>query len=802
MLACVLGIALPARGTSQLDLYWPMASGDSIAYNGPGGNSTGSYSWNSIYSCYVLTDSVDGSKAYYYKSGGQLFLAGGDTGGGYMAYTPPILMLSESLLTSGGSLNSQTVGTLNGQSLNLSVTVTTTSLGAVTVAAGTFNNCRRLDMTFSLGGYTIITKALVLAPCAGQIKVAVVDQYLNPLGWQQALSGTVGGASLSSLAGSGCPSGDACSYSLSTPSLAAPSVGQSASVGVTTASGCAWTVSNPDSSWVTVSPMSGTGSGSVTVTADPNSGIARSATITIAGQTLTLSQSGSSSGGAYAGNYSGYYYGDDSGSWEAVVSSSGNITASITQTYGYSYTGSGTIDSSGNLNVVFGSVSTGATFTGQADSSGYISGTWRNLGYNLTGTFSGSRQSASGPPSITTASLLPAGMVGAPYGPLPLAATGGVVPYTWTLLTPVASLAMHVTLNPDGTLYIATPTSATFSFTAQVADNNGASTSRVFTVTIHPRPMLNPSSWMAPAAGGSTTVILTAAAGCSWTAGYPPDWLSFSPASGTGNATLTVTALPNTNSTPRSFYPGSLELDLQVTQAGATPVTPATLAATHTAACYQPGGDVTIACALSFTGEPSALGWSALIPDGWTYVSGSNEGDNKPRAGDSGTLGWSWTAIPSSPLSFTYTLHVPAGQTGQKSITASIIYRANNLLQQPAATPDPLLLDKADFHTADSDRNNCVSLLELTRLIELYNFRTNGQRTGQYHVQPGAEDGMASGPGSQAGACHSADTDRNWRVSLLELTRLIELYNYRTNGQRTGRYHIQPGTEDGFAPGL
>jgi hypothetical protein len=30
---------------------------------------------------------------------------------------------------------------------------------------------------------------------------------------------------------------------------------------------------------------------------------------------------------------------------------------------------------------------------------------------------------------------------------------------------------------------------------------------------------------------------------------------------------------------------------------------------------------------------------------------------------------------------------------------------------------------------------------------------------------------------------------------------VIELYNFREGTTRTGRYHVQPGTEDGFATG-
>jgi hypothetical protein len=51
------------------------------------------------------------------------------------------------------------------------------------------------------------------------------------------------------------------------------------------------------------------------------------------------------------------------------------------------------------------------------------------------------------------------------------------------------------------------------------------------------------------------------------------------------------------------------------------------------------------------------------------------------------------------------------------------------------------------------------------------------------------------------GLVHSADTNRDGRLSLLELTRVIELYNYRSGGRRTGDYRPRASTEDGFDPG-
>jgi hypothetical protein len=48
---------------------------------------------------------------------------------------------------------------------------------------------------------------------------------------------------------------------------------------------------------------------------------------------------------------------------------------------------------------------------------------------------------------------------------------------------------------------------------------------------------------------------------------------------------------------------------------------------------------------------------------------------------------------------------------------------------------------------------------------------------------------------------HAADSNRDGKISLLELTRVIELYNYRSGTSRTGQYKVKSGTEDGFDPG-
>jgi choice-of-anchor C domain-containing protein len=88
-----------------------------------------------------------------------------------------------------------------------------------------------------------------------------------------------------------------CSYSLSSPSQSFVSTGGAGNVGVTAPSGCNWqAVSN--ASWITfTSTASGSGSDTVSFAVAANGGTtSRSATLTIGGQTFTVTQGGSGTG--------------------------------------------------------------------------------------------------------------------------------------------------------------------------------------------------------------------------------------------------------------------------------------------------------------------------------------------------------------------------------------------------------------------------------------------------------------------------------------------------------------------------
>lgn len=94
----------------------------------------------------------------------------------------------------------------------------------------------------------------------------------------------------------GTVTGDICSSTIDHTQAPFAANGGSGSVNVTAGSSCSWTATS-NVSWVTISAgSSGTGNGTVNYTVSPNNtGTARTGTLTIAGQTFTVIQAGTSS---------------------------------------------------------------------------------------------------------------------------------------------------------------------------------------------------------------------------------------------------------------------------------------------------------------------------------------------------------------------------------------------------------------------------------------------------------------------------------------------------------------------------
>lgn len=102
--------------------------------------------------------------------------------------------------------------------------------------------------------------------------------------------------------GSPSPPPPACTYALSTTAISAASTGASASIGVVTAAGCAWTATSNAAFATITAGASQTGTGSVSVSVAANSGEARTAILTVAGQAVTITQAASD---PLLGNWSG-----------------------------------------------------------------------------------------------------------------------------------------------------------------------------------------------------------------------------------------------------------------------------------------------------------------------------------------------------------------------------------------------------------------------------------------------------------------------------------------------------------------
>jgi hypothetical protein len=82
-----------------------------------------------------------------------------------------------------------------------------------------------------------------------------------------------------------------CTYALSPTSQFVDVSGGSASVQVTTATGCAWTADEGGAAWLTAANASGTGGGTITLVATANTtGASQTAIITVAGQDVAITQ--------------------------------------------------------------------------------------------------------------------------------------------------------------------------------------------------------------------------------------------------------------------------------------------------------------------------------------------------------------------------------------------------------------------------------------------------------------------------------------------------------------------------------
>jgi hypothetical protein len=446
--------------------------------------------------------------------------------------------------------------------------------------------------------------------------------------------------------------GTACSYAVSPTSNSATFAGGAQIVNVTAAAGCSWTAMS-NVPWMGItSAANGSGNGTVTYTIDPYTGTTpRTGTLTIAGQTVTVTQTGcpctifnsSDTPAAITGDAQPVELGvrfrsDASGSITGVRFYKG---ASNTGTHiGHLWSNTGTLLAT-------------ATFTNETASG------WQQVNFatpvtiTANTTYVASYHTDTGNYALTNAQFASRGV---DNGPLHALANGVDGPNGAYIYGPSAFPSQTFNSNNYWVDVVFTPSSCSYT--------------------------VSPMSDSAVAAGETGSVSVTAQAGCSWTATSNASWITVTTgASGNGNGTVSYTIAANSGTSTRTGTLTVAGKTVTVTQAGACGYTVAPTSDSAPAAGKTGSVSVT---------SPTGCTWTAASNAAWiTVISGSSSGSgdgfvnytvatNSSTASRTGTLtvaGKTVTVTQAASASCSYTVSptsvtaLAAGKTGSVSIT-------------------------------------------------------------------------------------------------------------------------------------
>ena len=328
--------------------------------------------------------------------------------------------------------------------------------------------------------------------------------------------------------------------------------GGSGALAVTTAAGCEWTATS-NAPWVTLTGgASGTGSGTVGFQVEPNTGAARTATISVGGQLVPVTQASGQVACSYAVSPRTRDVPAAGGSGEFDVATGSLCTWTAASTAAW-------------LSVTRGSSGTGngrVGFTAAANTGAARIGTMSVAGETVSVSQPAAACSYTVSPSTVNATAS-GGAASVSLDTAPACgwtATSGV---PWVTITSAASGA-----GP-----------AVVSFT--VAGNPGAS--REGTLSVGGQPVtvrqdgtscsftVSPGSVQVVAGGGSVALDVSTSPLCAWTANSSVAWVSIaSGASGTGPGRVTVAVLANTAVSSRAGSVTVAGQNIPVTQAGAS----------------------------------------------------------------------------------------------------------------------------------------------------------------------------------------------------------------------------------------
>ena len=407
--------------------------------------------------------------------------------------------------TYGVSPLNQSVAAADGPGLPVSVTVTT---GCTWTATST---APWLTVTAGASGAGNGVVAFNVAPNTAGVRTGTIAVANQTVSVTQSAAGI-----------------PPCTYTLGATTASIAAAGASGSVTLTAGSGCAWTTGS-NASWITVtSAASASGPGAVAFSVATNTGAARTGTITIAGQTFTVSQAASPVPCTYALSAPGAASAAAGGSGTIGVSagtgcawSAGSNNSWITLTSGAGGSGNGAVAFSVAVNP--GAARTGViTVAGQAFTVAQAAAV--TCTYNIN------------PTSGTVTALGGAGTFAV--------SAGSGCP--WTAASTASWIAVTSGANGTGSSAVAflaapNPGSARTG-TIAVAGQTFTVTQAALLCTY----TLSSSNVTLPEKAGTSSVGVSANAGCAWTARSNETWITVtSGTSGTGNGTVAFSVTKN-----------------------------------------------------------------------------------------------------------------------------------------------------------------------------------------------------------------------------------------------------------------
>ena len=210
---------------------------------------------------------------------------------------------------------------------------------------------------------------------------------------------------------------------------------------------------------------------------------------------------------------------------------------------------------------------------------------------------------------------------------------------------------------------------------------------------------------------------------------------------------------------------------------------------------FTPGGTIRVRLDINASEITPQFSVTELLPKGWGVDDVSAKGASAVTVqsvenGEKLIFEWQ-DSLPAFPLEITYRLLTPVEAAGAHTVFGHASFKTIDGVPQTSGLIPTTFIElpsPADTHSADMDGDWRISLSELLRVIQLYN-------SDGYHVEPDTDDGYAPGLGSTNGMHHSADYLGDWRITLPELLRVIQLYN-----APSGFYYIADNTEDGYMP--